>query len=112
MINKILFIVLICIPKLVFAEGYIDIGIGLANTDYVYKTGGQGCITTIQSIPYQADICAGRYDKTKKIRDPMGIVEIGYMYKNNGIFFLHISSIPDADGKGMNIVGIKHQFTF
>lgn len=81
------------------AEGYVEIGAGLADSDYAYEI-TQGC----EQKSFTKISCVAT---PTNLRGVVGTVEFGYTSRTWTVYFSHTSLINEKDGSGMNILGVK-----
>jgi len=97
---KWLLIMLAGAPFMVFAQPFIEVGVGAV-------TGG--CLFDKASVQY-----ANRrvFQSIDCSRNPLGLLAIGYQFDDRWrIQWDHWSSLPDVD-RGAEIVSIRYRYTF
>jgi len=95
---------LLILSASVCAGPYVEIGVAAIDTSYTHLGDQYKCLSIYQSR------CFTYGRETRHIGGPIGLLEVGYEYKYISAFFLHISSIPDKEEKGMNLFGLKLRF--
>ena len=96
---------LLVIPMLVIttaqAGGYLDIGLGVADSAYGYGV-TQSC--GVYKYAWQCTV------NHEPLHGVVGTVEIGYTMGSFTAYLSHTSIIDKNDGPGLNILGVKKRF--
>lgn len=100
---------LLVIPVLVIttaqAGGYLDLGLGLADSRYAYDV-TQSCAGGHKNYGYMWECSI----VDKPLHGVVGTVELGYTMGDYTAYLSHTSIINRDDGPGLNILGVKKRF--
>lgn len=98
---KKLMLLMLLIPSLSHPEAYLDVGLALAHSPYVYKVGS--------TCAYNSGHWSCDRDRSM-VSGVMGTVEIGYTSGSYTAYYSHTSIINKDDGPGLNMLGVKKRF--
>ena len=99
--KKLMLLPLLLIPTVSHAEGYLDVGLALAHSPYVYKVES--------TCDYVGDRWTCARDRSM-VTGVMGTVELGYTSGSYTAYYSHTSIINKSDGPGLNMIGVKKRF--
>jgi len=97
LIKSLILVVVFAVCTVAHAEAYLDVGLGVAKSDYSYQV-SQKC--------YDWHYGCSSYT-AKPVDGYMGTVEAGYTSGSYTIYYSHTSIINERDGRGLNMLGVK-----
>lgn len=99
--KKVMLLPLLFAATTAHAGGYLDVGLALAHSPYVYKVD--------PSCAYIDEVWICDRDRSM-VSGVMGTVELGYTSGSYTAYYSHTSIINKHDGPGMNMLGVKKRF--
>ena len=100
---------LILLPLLVAttaqAGGYLDVGLGIADSGYSYSV-TQSCSDSYHKYIYYWECTVNG----QPLHGVVGTIELGYTFGSFTTYLSHTSIINKDDGPGLNILGVKKRF--